>query len=215
MATPLPNVVFEQLSKLTQQAGPVLLFLVGPNGAGKSTFYQQHLAAIKLPFINADLLAKTLIAAGAPEGEATERLAADLAEKRRREMMAKRENFITETVFSDPVGAKVQALREAQAAGYTVVMIFICVDSAELSALRVESRVQDGGHSVPPDKIGPRYERMRNNVKASLVFVDFAIVVDNSSLNTPLRPVAATALGKVVYRNPPLPWWTVEVLPEN
>jgi predicted ABC-type ATPase len=41
------------------------------------------------------------------------------------------------------VGAKVQALREAQAAGYTVVMIFICVDSAELSALRVESRVQD------------------------------------------------------------------------
>ena len=82
MATPLPNVVFEQLSKLTQQAGPVLLFLVGPNGAGKSTFYQQHLAAIKLPFINADLLAKTLIAAGAPEGDATERLAADLAEKR-------------------------------------------------------------------------------------------------------------------------------------
>jgi predicted ABC-type ATPase len=159
MSKPLPNAVLAQLAKLTQQAGPLLLALVGPNGAGKSTFYQQYLASIKLPFINADLLAKTLIAAGAPEGESTERLAADLAEKRRREMIAKRENFITETVFSDPVGEKVQSLREAQAAGYSVVMIFICVESAELSALRVESRVQDGGHSVPLEKIGLRLPR--------------------------------------------------------
>ncbi len=213
MPTSLPNVILAQLAKLTQQAGPLLLVLVGPNGAGKSTFYQQYLSSIKLPFINADLLAKTLIVAGAPEGESTERLAADLAEKRRREMIAKRENFITETVFSDPVGEKVQSLREAQAAGYTVVLIFICVESAELSALRVQSRVQDGGHRVPPEKIGPRYERMRKNVKAALAFVNFAIVVDNSSFNTPLRPVAATAQGKVVYRNPPLPWWALEVLP--
>lgn len=215
MATPLPNAVFGQLAELTGRSGPLLLALVGPNGAGKSTFYAQRLAVSKLPFINADLLAKALIEAGAPAGEATEKLAADLSEKRRREMMAKQESFITETVFSDPVGAKVQFLRDAQAVGYTVVMIFICVDSAELTAKRVESRVQDGGHSVPPDKIGPRYERMRKNVKAALVFVDFAIVVDNSSLKTPLRPVATIAKGKVVSRNYPLPWWALEVLPER
>lgn len=143
----------------------MLVVLVGPNGAGKSTFYKRHLQAIKLPFINADLLARALIEAGAPAGEATERLAADLAEQRRQEMVRKHESFITETVFSDPVGAKVNALREAQTAGYTVVLIFICVESAELSALRVQSRVQDGGHDVPRDKIGPRYERMRTNVK--------------------------------------------------
>ncbi|HRP04936.1 MAG TPA: zeta toxin family protein [Opitutaceae bacterium] len=183
----------------------MLLVLVGPNGAGKSTFYKRHLAAIPLPFINADVLAQVLMHVGS--------LAAELAEKKRRELMAKRESFITETVFSDPVGAKVQALRDAQAAGYTVVLIFLCVDSAELTALRVESRVRDGGHNVPAGKIAARYERMRRNVKMALTFVDFAILVDNSSFDTPLRPVAATDKGKVIYRNPPLPWWAEEVLP--
>jgi predicted ABC-type ATPase len=72
--------------------------------------------------------------------------------------------------------------------------------------------VQDGGHRVPPDKIIARYERMRVNVKAALPFVDLAILVDNSSIQSPHRPVAATAGGKVIFRNPPLPWWAEEVL---
>jgi predicted ABC-type ATPase len=130
-------------------------------------------------------------------------------------MVAKRESFITETVFSDPAGAKVQALRDAQAAGYTVVVIFLYVDSAELTALRVESRVRDGGHSVPPNKIAGRYDRMRQNVKAALTFVDFAIVVDNSSFEQPLRAVAATIRGNVVYLDSPLPWWARDVLPRT
>jgi predicted ABC-type ATPase len=213
MANPLPNTVFLQLKDLARTPGPLLLALVGPNGAGKSTFYERRLRNINLPFINADLLARALVDAGAPAGEATERLAADLAETRRREMVANRESFITETVFSDPVGAKVQALRDAQAAGYTVVMIFVCVDSAELTTLRVESRVRGGGHSVPPDKIAGRYDRMRQNVKAALTFVDFAIVVDNSSFEQPLRAVATSVRGKVVYLDSPLPWWAQDVLP--
>jgi predicted ABC-type ATPase len=204
---------FLRLAELAQGPGPMLVVLVGPNGAGKSTFYRRHLHAIQLPFINADVLARTLIEAGAPAGEQTERLAADLAERRRQELIEKRASFITETVFSDPVGAKVGALRTAQAAGYTVVLIFLCVESAELSGLRVESRVLDGGHDVPREKIAPRYERMRTNVKAALTFVDFAIVVDNSALDTPLRPVASVAHGHVLHLNPPLPWWAQEVLP--
>lgn len=192
-----------------------MLVLVGPNGAGKSTFYKLRLAAIPLPFINADVLGQSLLQAGAPTGEVTERLAAKLAEKRRRELIAKRESFITETVFSDPMGAKVQVLREAQVAGYTVVLIFLCVESARLTALRVESRVRDGGHNVPPEKIATRYKRLRANVKDALTFVDLAILVDNSSFDVPLRPVAVTAKGKVIHRSPPLPWWVDEVLPKD
>lgn len=215
MPSPPQEDVLALLTELSRQTGPLMLVLVGPNGAGKSTFYKRHLAAISLPFINADVLAQALIKAGAPEGEATERLAAELAEKKRQELVSKQESFITETVFSDPAGAKVQALRDAQAAGYAVVLIFLCVNTAELTALRVESRVKDGGHNVPSDKIAARYERMRGNVKVALTFVDFAILVDNSSFETPLRPVAATSKGKVIQRNPPLPWWAEEVLPKS
>jgi predicted ABC-type ATPase len=75
--------------------------------------------------------------------------------------------------------------------------------------------VRDGGHNVPADKIAARYRRMRGNVKSALTFVDVAIVVDNSSFETPLRPVAATARGKVIHRCPELPWWAHEVLPKE
>lgn len=203
---------FERLAELASKPGPLLVILVGPNGAGKSTFYQRYLKALSLPFVNADLIASTLIEAGAPAGEETERLAADLAERRRREMVTKKESFITETVFSDPFGAKVNALREAQAAGYTILLVFICVESAELSALRVQSRVLAGGHNVPADKIAARFDRMRKNVKNALSFVDFAIIVDNSALDHPMRPVASAANGRILHRESSLPWWAKEVL---
>lgn len=77
-----PEDVFSRLAQLAQQTGPLLLVLVGPNGAGKRTFHKRNLSAIPLPFINADVLAQTLIQAGAPTGETTERLAAQLAEKK-------------------------------------------------------------------------------------------------------------------------------------
>jgi len=208
-----PESVFRHLAELLQRYEPVLIVLVGPNGAGKSSFYQRRLSGLDLPFINADILGKELVDAGAPAGESTERLAAKLAEQRRRQMVENRESFITETVFSDPVGAKVNFLRETQNAGYLVVMIFVCVDSAQLSAMRVETRVQIGGHDVPPEKIGPRYDRMRANVASALTFVDFAILIDNSSFRTPFRPVAAVAKENVIYRNNPMPWWAEEVLP--
>jgi len=76
-----------------------------------------------------------------------------LADKKRRELISKRASFITETVFSDPVGAKIQAFRNAQSAGYTIILIFVCMESAELAALRVQSRALAGGHDVPLEKI--------------------------------------------------------------
>lgn len=189
-----------------------MVILVGPNGAGKSSLYECHLKGLSLPFINADIIARTLVDAGAPAGEETERLAAGLAERRRNEMVNRKESFITETVFSDPVGAKVGVLRAAQATGYTVVLLFVCVESAELSMLRVQTRVQAGGHNVPLDKIAARYERLRRNVKEALTFVDLAILVDNSALDRPLHPIAAVAGGQIIGKESPLPWWAAEVL---
>jgi len=203
---------FDRLAQLAASQSPLLVILVGPNGAGKSSFYHRYLAALELPFINADMIGRALTGAGAAATEETERLAAHLAEQRRREMVANQESFITETVFSDPVGAKVQALRDAQARGFTVIMIFVCVESAELATLRVQTRVSTGGHDVPADRIAARYDRMRKNVKAAVGFVDFMVVVDNSSLDHPLRPVASAAIGKVLHREPEIPWWAEEVL---
>ncbi len=57
-----------------------------------------------------------------------------------------------------------------------------------------------GGHNVPEDKIAARYDRMRKNVKAAVSFVDFAIIVDNSSLDF-LNASARTATSASKPRN--------------
>ncbi len=50
-------------------------------------------------------------------------------------------------------------------------------------------------------RIAARDEHMRKNVKMALTFVDFAIIVDSSEIDRPLRPAASTAEGRVLDRD--------------
>jgi predicted ABC-type ATPase len=81
---------------------PILVAIAGPNGAGKTAFFRAHLAAAGLRFVNADVLAAELAV------EPYE--AARLADALRRALVGRRESFVFETVFSDPVGDKVAFL---------------------------------------------------------------------------------------------------------
>src|SRR5258708_38359851 len=104
---------------------PVLVALAGPNGAGKTTFYHAHLQPAALRLVNADLLSREL--------RVDPYLAAGMAGRVRRQLVEARESFVFETVFSDPVGDKLNFLREATAAGYTVVLCFIGISGPGVS----------------------------------------------------------------------------------
>ena len=104
---------------------PLLVALAGPNGAGKSTFYAAYLKNTALRLVNADLLAKEL--------NIDPYIAAAVADALRRELLRQRESFVFETVFSDPAGDKLNFLREAVSAGYSVVLCFIGLSSALIS----------------------------------------------------------------------------------
>jgi predicted ABC-type ATPase len=135
---------------------PIIIALAGSNGAGKSTFYESFLADTGLRFVNADVLAAAL-EVGAYE-------AAELATAIRSALVLQRESFVFETVLSDPVGTKVEALASCAAMGYTVVLIFIRVDSVEESIRRVAMRVSQGGLDVPDEKLRARFERTQANL---------------------------------------------------
>src|SRR5687768_12281313 len=109
---------------------PVLICVAGPNGAGKSTFVQRYLEPLALRFVNADNIAKALFPA-AP-GEVAYK-AAQLAEALRQDLAARRVTFCMETVFSDREGSKIAFLRQARAVGYFVILIFIGIESSDLS----------------------------------------------------------------------------------
>jgi predicted ABC-type ATPase len=180
-------------------SAPQLIFLAGPNGAGKSTFFRTYLRELGLYFVNADEIAQKT---GISNEEA-----AKAADALRSELIQRQVSFVTETVFSDPVGAKLAFLRQAIAAGYHVRLIFIGLASVSLSDARVCMRVTEGGHDVPPDRLKRRYEQSLKNLKASLAFVPEIHVYDNSSSQDPFRVLFVTKNGKIEFTADPLPPW--------
>jgi predicted ABC-type ATPase len=195
----------EFVDALRSRSGPFLICLAGSNGAGKSTFFRRYLAATNYPFVNADEIARRL---GGPVDDRLSRIAADLADETRRRHVERRESFVMETVFSDPIGEKVEFLAAARAQGYCVILVFIGLDSAELSRGRVLQRVRDdSGHDVPDDRIEARFPRTLANLRRALPRVDIALVLDNSSPAVPYAFVAFWLEGRVVRTIDPPPAW--------
>lgn len=183
---------------------PVIVALAGPNGAGKTTFYFAHLQASGLRLINADVLAKEL-RVGAYE-------AAQMAAKLRDQLVEEGESLVFETVFSDPVGDKVNFLQKAVERGYNVIVCFVGIPNPETSEERVAMRVTQGGHDVPTEKLAARFPRTLENLARSIQVLPNVFVFDNEDLGNPFRQVAVFQGGKAILLADPLPPWMVGVL---
>jgi predicted ABC-type ATPase len=184
---------------------PIVVALAGPNGAGKSSFYRAFLKPSGLRFVNADVLANDL--------KIDAYGAARLADGLRRQLIEERESFIFETVFSDPVGEKLEFLKEAERAGYAVVLFFIGISGSAVSDERVAMRVAKGGHDVPAEKIAERFPRVMRNLQRALAELSNVRVYDNSDLMHPYRLVATRENGQAVELHGPVPEWLGALLP--
>lgn len=184
---------------------PQLWLLVGGNGAGKTTFFRSNPALRRLPFINADRIARRL-KPHAPE--LAVHAAAAEAEKQRERFIRFGVSFCAETVFSHP--SKVELLQTAKARGYEVNLIYIHLPRA-LHAARVIQRVSEGGHDVPPEKIAPRVDRLRERVKEALPICDFVAFYDNSNWNHKFERVLSIRKGHMVVDHHPLPCWALKL----
>ena len=178
---------------------PVVVAIAGPNGAGKTTFYFSHLQTAGLRFVNAGILAREL--------KADPYSAARVADALRRQLLAQRESFVFETVFSDPVGDKLAFLEEAAAAGYRTILCFIGIADPEVSEQRVAMRVSQGGHDVPTAKLHQRFPRTLANLQLAIRRLPQVWIFDNDDLRAPFRLVAVFEDGVLTRVNRPVPAW--------
>lgn len=164
-----------------------------PDGSGKSTFVDRVLRpATHLPVINADAIA----ADRWPQAQAEHAYeAARVAATRRAEMIADRQSFITETVFSHP--SKLDLITTAHVAGYHVTL-HVMILPTDTTVGRVSDRVRRGGHNVPDAKIRERYERVWPLVIQARELSDHTRFYDNSSARRPFRPAARFERGHPV-----------------
>lgn len=197
---------------------PVFYLLAGPNGAGKSTLYRAALAEGLVPpeaeFVNADLHEAAHLQHIAHPVKRSQ-MAREWADQRRAACLAAGEAFVSETVFSHP--SKLELLAAAQAAGFAVVLLVVCVDEPQQLLARVRQREQEGGHSVPPERILARYPRTLANLAKALQRADLALLYDTSGPRNrvvqPPRLVARCRAGRVLWKNPVrCPAWAERLL---
>lgn len=150
-------------------------------------------------FVNADLLAGEL---GLDAYQA-----AGVAARLRQELVAQRESFIFETVFSDPVGDKLAFLKQAARNGYSVVLCFVGIAGPDRSEERVAMRVSQGGHDVPGEKLVSRFPRTMSNLKQAIQELPCVYIFDNDDLREPFRLTAVFRDGREVFISKSIPKW--------
>lgn len=138
-----------------------IVIIAGPNGAGKTTFAREFLPheANCPDFINADLIAAGLSPFN-PDAAAIRAGRLMLEEIGQR--VAHRRSFAFETTLSGRGYA--HKIREWQALGYHVKLIFLSLPNADMAVARVTARVIQGGHNVPEETIRRRFKAGLENL---------------------------------------------------
>lgn len=131
-----------------------VIMIAGPNGAGKTTFAREFLPneAGCPVFLNADLIAAGL-APFAPETAAVQAGRLMLQEMAR--FFAAGQSFAFETTLSGR--GYLSHIRDWQASGYRVKLIFLRLDTPEEAIARVAQRVRQGGHHIPEATVRRRF----------------------------------------------------------
>ncbi len=157
------------MKELQSEKYPEIIVFAGPNGSGKSTF-TELLKPAMIDYINADEIKKAI--------KCSDLEAAQIAEKQREEHIEKMEEFCFETVLSTDRNLKL--LKKAKEKGYFIRCYYILTADPYINVCRVKSRVEEGGHDVPEDKIIKRYEKALRLVKDVVAISDICHIYDNS-----------------------------------
>lgn len=148
---------------------PEIVVFAGPNGSGKSTFTE--LLRPPMDYINADEIKKIL--------KCSDLEAAQIAEQQREDHLANMREFCFETVMSTDRNLKL--LQRAKEKGYFIRCYYILTSDPIINIERVKSRVIEGGHDVPADKIISRYNRALDLVNDVIMASDVCHIYDNSN----------------------------------
>lgn len=162
----------------------ILYVVAGPNGSGKSTFIANayelgFLSTTK--YVNADITAQTQ---NYNEKNIAEKnyLAMFDTMNLLKNLAPTHQSIIYETVLSHP--SKVDIVKLFKNNNYKIFTIFISPNNYNINIERVKTRVLQGGHDVPVDKIKNRFNKSHQLKLDLKQLSDIFYEIDNSILPT-------------------------------
>ena len=133
---------------------PRLYIISGCNGAGKTTASYSLLPEMLdcKEFVNSDEFAKGLSPFDPSKASIH---ASRYMLMKIRYLLKRQQDFEVETTLATRTLLKIA--KTAQAAGYSITLLYFWLNSPELAIERVKARVEAGGHNIPEDTIIRRY----------------------------------------------------------
>lgn len=199
--TNLTTAVDQVLEAQRKTKKPLAIVLAGHNGFGKSTMWHKSLSdQLRIPLVNADRMMLSILpepnSDGALEPWAQElrdndhgwmKVAQDGVQAFVGHAMQAKVPFAMETVFSywEPqadgtIASKLDLIRDMQAAGYFVLLLFVGLNNVDLSKLRVQTRVLEHGHGVDEDRLERRFPKTQKAIGEAAKIADASVFTDNS-----------------------------------
>lgn len=172
---------------------------------------------LQIPLINADRMMLSVLPEAGPDGHLVP-WAAALRDGNRGWMrvaqqgvqafvghaMGARVPFAMETVFSyweerpnGQIASKIDLIRDMQAAGYFVLLFFVGLANADLSILRVTTRVIEGGHGIDAATLRKRFPKTQKAIAAAIRVADASVLSDNSRTPAEAFTICRVQLGSM------------------
>lgn len=149
---------------------PQFFIVAGPNGAGKTTYMQAHVPEGTFIFNGDRVYADLIKRYPNYDPESLKGAVPQQMEKDINNALSVRANFGFETNYSATLS--IEVTKTFMDAGYETNMIYFGLEDIQSAALRVDHRVQSGGHDLSISEIRFNFEEGLKRVKENLHLYD-------------------------------------------
>ena len=173
---------------------PKLYIISGCNGSGKTTASYTLLPDLLncREFVNSDEFAKSLSPFDPSAASVT---ASRYMLRKINDLLERMADFAVETTLATRSLLKI--VKQAQALGYEVTVLYFWLNSPEMAIQRVKERVAAGGHNIPDPVVRRRYVMgLQYFFDAYIPAIDRWILADNSK---PPFSVVAEGSKELIY----------------
>jgi len=192
---------------------PNLIIIAGCNGAGKSTFASTFLPDGLVSFDYDKLFLEYYNEL--PDSEFREKIAKDKTTKAFEQSinnsLITKSDFCYETNFDT---YPIYWAEKFKAEGFTINLIFFCLENQEIARHRIQVRTEFEGHFVDNKTIDLKWKAGYKNINEHYSFFDNILFVDNSTPNDIYTNILQIERGEIVLMTDKLPEYFSRRLPK-